>query len=128
MAGNGTFKQLTTEDVEELKAKVIKDVEELKAKMDLDGNVSGLSTSSSSAGSSKHRKFGAFNGFSSYSLTQLYEREIGGKSMPKLDIFAQNNNDALYQRDLKAHTGCVNAVDFSPTEEWIVSGKPISLG
>uniref|UniRef100_A0A183BLL0 WD_REPEATS_REGION domain-containing protein n=1 Tax=Globodera pallida TaxID=36090 RepID=A0A183BLL0_GLOPA len=52
----------------------------------------------------------------------LYEREINGEPSPVVDMFEQSKKGLLYQRDLKAHTGCVNAVDFSPTEEWIASG------
>lgn len=57
-----------------------------------------------------------------YSVNQLYEREISGNPSRCADVFASSRADALYQRDLKAHTGCVNALDFSPTEEWFVSG------
>lgn len=53
---------------------------------------------------------------------QIRTRELDGSSIQKRDIFQQSKNGILYQRDLKVHTGCVNAVDFSPTEEWIISG------
>ena len=56
-------------------------------------------------------------------LKQLASREIHGRPIKKPDIFEQNHWEFLYKRDLKAHTGCVNAVDFSHNEEWIVSGK-----
>ncbi|KAL3083236.1 hypothetical protein niasHS_011038 [Heterodera schachtii] len=52
----------------------------------------------------------------------IYEREINGRPLCMRNIFEQSRKGLLYQRDLRAHTGCVNAVDFSPTEEWIVSG------
>uniref|UniRef100_A0A914HL93 Uncharacterized protein n=1 Tax=Globodera rostochiensis TaxID=31243 RepID=A0A914HL93_GLORO len=55
-------------------------------------------------------------------LKMLYEREISGEPSPVVNMFEQSKKSLLYQRDLKSHTGCVNAVDFSPTEEWIVSG------
>ncbi|KAF7638490.1 hypothetical protein Mgra_00002168 [Meloidogyne graminicola] len=55
-------------------------------------------------------------------LSRLQKREVSGnfKSIP--NIFELNQYSSIHQRDLKAHTGCVNAVDFSPNEEWIVSG------
>ena len=56
-------------------------------------------------------------------MQQIQNREILGKPIRKPIIFEQNKNCSIFQRDLKAHTGCVNAVDFAPSEEWIVSGK-----
>uniref|UniRef100_A0A914NSN6 Uncharacterized protein n=1 Tax=Meloidogyne incognita TaxID=6306 RepID=A0A914NSN6_MELIC len=56
-------------------------------------------------------------------LTKLKNREVFGNSLSLPNIFELNKkNSSVHQRDLKAHTGCVNAVDFSPNEEWIVSG------
>jgi hypothetical protein len=51
---------------------------------------------------------------------QIRNREISG-TIRKPEFFQQTTN-SLHQRDLKAHTGCVNAVDFSPGEEFIASG------
>uniref|UniRef100_A0A914KWI7 Uncharacterized protein n=1 Tax=Meloidogyne incognita TaxID=6306 RepID=A0A914KWI7_MELIC len=56
-------------------------------------------------------------------LSRLKNREVFGNSLSLPNIFELNKrNSSVHQRDLKAHTGCVNAVDFSPNEEWIVSG------
>ena len=56
-------------------------------------------------------------------LTRLQKREVFGNSLNIPNILELNQLSSVYQRDLKAHTGCVNAVDFSPNEEWIVSGQ-----
>lgn len=55
---------------------------------------------------------------------QIRNREISGAAIRKPEFFQQTTN-SLHQRDLKAHTGCVNAVDFSPGEEFIASGIKI---
>jgi len=63
----------------------------------------------------------------------LQLREIHGSDTPRMrpyplpgprDIFKHaREGSPLWQRDLKGHTGCVNAVEFSPTEEFVVSGE-----
>ncbi|KAI1719360.1 DDB1- and CUL4-associated factor 5 [Ditylenchus destructor] len=58
-------------------------------------------------------------------IKTLRNREIRGKARRNDiygNIFERNREKSIYQKDLKAHTGCVNAVEFSPQEEYIVSG------
>lgn len=38
------------------------------------------------------------------------------------DLLKRNRIKTLFQRDLKHHTGCVNAIDFSPDENFFASG------
>lgn len=58
----------------------------------------------------------------------VFDREIGNSfSMKKDYIKAKlpecNRIKTLYQRDLKYHTGCVNAICFSPQENFFASGN-----
>lgn len=60
-------------------------------------------------------------------ILNLQNREIGYSSDVKknnfnCNIFERNREKALYQRDVKGHTGCVNAIEFSSDENFIVSG------
>ena len=55
-------------------------------------------------------------------IKRMNGREINGNKRNDQHIFSYNRNCALHQRDLKGNTGCVNAVEFSPDENWIVSG------
>lgn len=60
-------------------------------------------------------------------VKNLQNREIGYLLKPKhnnfdYNIFEKNREKTLYQRDVKGHTGCINAVEFSPNENFVVSG------
>lgn len=54
---------------------------------------------------------------------RLQRRELGYKNVFDVDPFAYHEDvQSLYQRDVKWHCGCVNAVELSPTEDFVVSG------
>ncbi|KAI6228779.1 hypothetical protein M3Y99_01186800 [Aphelenchoides fujianensis] len=56
-------------------------------------------------------------------LKLLRDRELGLREggMRPLDLLARHREQSLYQRDLKHHTGCVNALEFSHNEDFLLS-------
>uniref|UniRef100_A0A915CZY3 Uncharacterized protein n=1 Tax=Ditylenchus dipsaci TaxID=166011 RepID=A0A915CZY3_9BILA len=57
-------------------------------------------------------------------LKALRRRELRGHTTVNIhgNLFERNRQEWVYQKDLKGHKGCVNAVEFSPQEDYIVSG------
>jgi len=53
---------------------------------------------------------------------QLRKFQFGQFQSLKYDLFALNNTKTLYQRDVKSHTGCVNAVEFNHDGRFVASG------
>ena len=53
---------------------------------------------------------------------QLKKFQFGQFQSTKYDLFALNNVKTLYQRDVKSHTGCVNAVEFNHDGSFVASG------
>jgi WD40 repeat protein len=52
----------------------------------------------------------------------IKKRETYSLPIQPLDILEQNRTGKLYQRDVKHHTGCVNALEFSNDENFLLSG------
>uniref|UniRef100_A0AC34RFU3 Uncharacterized protein n=1 Tax=Panagrolaimus sp. JU765 TaxID=591449 RepID=A0AC34RFU3_9BILA len=53
---------------------------------------------------------------------ELKRQRYGQSYSFKVDLFNLNRNKTLYQRDVKGHHGCVNAVEFSKDGTLIASG------
>lgn len=53
---------------------------------------------------------------------QIKRQRLGQSYSLNYDLFALNNEKTLYQRDVKGHTGCVNAVEFNKDGNLIASG------
>ena len=55
---------------------------------------------------------------------ELVDREISGRRID-LDIVSSlwHQSHCLYQKDLLAHFGCVNAVEFSNDGQFLASGN-----
>uniref|UniRef100_A0A7E4UMW4 WD_REPEATS_REGION domain-containing protein n=1 Tax=Panagrellus redivivus TaxID=6233 RepID=A0A7E4UMW4_PANRE len=56
------------------------------------------------------------------SQVQLQRMRHGRSYTFRHDLFTLNKNHALWQRDLREHTGCVNAVEFNRNETLFASG------
>lgn len=74
--------------------------------------------------------------FTSSIVKEIAAREIGVcrrkhtnsyNELLSYDLFDRNRLKTLYQRDIKGHTGCVNAIEFSSSEEFMVSGKILCI-
>lgn len=51
-------------------------------------------------------------------------RELGSEVPQMYDYeFLSNKGTQIYQKDVKGHFGCVNALEVSPDERLLVSGK-----
>lgn len=57
----------------------------------------------------------------SYILKRQYDDNVNIKNKLFKERFAKARN--LYRKDLLAHYGCVNAIEFSTEGELLVSGK-----
>ncbi|CAD5232070.1 unnamed protein product [Bursaphelenchus xylophilus] len=52
----------------------------------------------------------------------LERRELGQNPLKSIDPIHKHTRKTLYQRDVKGHTGCVNALEFSTDENYLLSG------
>lgn len=60
-------------------------------------------------------------------LGYILKRQYTGSAEVKSKLFKESFSSArnLYRKDLLAHYGCVNAIEFSEEGELLVSGKKI---
>lgn len=58
-------------------------------------------------------------------LESLEARELGKVHFSSVDLIQRHKTKTLWQRDVKGHTGCVNALEFSKDENYLLSGKSI---
>ena len=52
----------------------------------------------------------------------LRKRELAAAQLVPVDLLAWHRHQTLYQRDVKGHKGCVNALEFSRDENLFLSG------
>lgn len=60
-----------------------------------------------------------------YIIQRQYKDDIIIKNKLFSERFAKARN--LYRKDLLAHYGCVNAIEFSEDGEYLISGKKLNL-
>lgn len=68
----------------------------------------------------------------SHACTSLYDaleaREFGTRQLKSVSLLERHRHESLWQRDVKGHTGCVNALEFSPDEAFLLSGQCLKGG